>query len=110
MRPPSIPTSSPSKAKYNEDFAVGPFIIEVKGYFDTDDRKKMVLLKEQSPDLDIRLLFQRATNKLGKNSPTTYAKWCDDHGIKWAECGKEGRIPAEWIAEAQRYQEAQSHQ
>lgn len=85
------------KAKYVEDFDLGPFLIEAKGYFTPDDRKKLLLLKEQSPELDIRLLFQRATNKLHKASPTTYAKWCDDHGFQWADGGK---VPREWIAEA----------
>lgn len=87
-------------AKYVEDFDLnGRIKIEAKGYFTPDDRKKLLLLKEQSPHLDIRLLFQRASNKLHKNSPTTYGKWCDDHGFLWADGGK---VPDAWITEALR--------
>lgn len=86
------------KAKYVEDFDMnGRIIIEGKGYFTPDDRKKLLLLKEQSPHLDIRLVFERATNKLHKNSPTTYGKWCDDHGFLWSD---KGIIPVDWINEA----------
>lgn len=86
------------KAHYVEDFDLNEvFIVEAKGYFTPDDRKKLLLLKDQNPDLDIRLVFQRASNKLHKNSPTTYGKWCDDHGFKWADGGV---IPQAWVDEA----------
>jgi len=34
---------------------------------------------------------------LRRGSPTTYAMWCDKHGIKWADFRK--GIPQEWIKE-----------
>lgn len=68
--------------------------IEAKGYFSKDDRRKMLNVKEQYPHLDIRLLFQKAENKIGGNSKTTYSEWCEKNGFPWAEGDK---IPTEWF-------------
>ena len=58
-----------------------------------EDRKKHLLIKKQHPDLDIRIVFQSAKGKIRKGSKTTYADFCDKHGIVWAE--KE--IPKSWL-------------
>ncbi len=70
-------------------------IIEVKGYFDAEDRAKHLLVLEQHPSLEIRFVFQAANKKIHKSSPTTYEDWCDKYGFKHAI--KE--IPVEWIQE-----------
>lgn len=94
-----IPYTVPSrKAKYKLDFLLNSKIrIESKGYFDADDRKKMLQVRDSNPDLDIRFVFQRANNKIHKASPTTYAAWCEQHGFKWAD---KGEIPQQWLDEA----------
>lgn len=89
------------KARYTPDFIIGaeghpPLVIEAKGYMRPKDRQLLLLVKEQNPSLDIRVVFQRAQNKIHKNSPTTYAAWCDAHGIRWADGGQ---IPEEWLNE-----------
>lgn len=71
-------------------------LIELKGYFDAFDRQKHLLIKQQHPNLDIRFVFMRSSNKLNKNSPTTYGDWCDKHGFKWAS----KTIPLSWILES----------
>lgn len=87
------------KAKYKPDFP-HKVIIETKGRFVTEDRKKHKLLKEQHPNLDIRLLFNNPNARISKKSATTYAKWCDDHGIKYAKIASRANpIPQEWIDE-----------
>ena len=85
-----------TRHKYTPDFKLPNGIyIEAKGYFTADDRKKMKLVKEANPWLDIRFVFARAQNKLNKKSPTTYAKWADTHGFKWAE----KIVPHAWLQE-----------
>lgn len=89
------------KAKYNPDFIIWkrdgtPMFIETKGRFLTADRSKHLLIKEQHPDLDIRFVFQRAKQTIGKTSTTTYAKWCEKKGFRFADGGK---IPKEWFDE-----------
>lgn len=69
------------------------FYVEAKGKFDAADRSKHLLIKKQNPDVDIRFVFQRARNKIRKNSKTSYAMWCERHGFLWAE----GSIPEEWF-------------
>lgn len=70
-------------------------IVELKGFFKPSDRRKMLAVTTQYPDLDIRMVFQNPYKKLSKTSKTTYADWCDKHNIKWAS----GVIPEEWFIE-----------
>lgn len=81
---------------YTPDFAVSPHIvIETKGMWVLEDRKKMLLVKEQHPEIDFRIVFTNANKKIKKGSKTSYAMWCDKHGIKWAN----KTIPLEWVNE-----------
>jgi hypothetical protein len=95
------------KAKYTPDFKVGTIVIESKGAFGygpnrfsggdpVKERQKLILIKQQHPELDLRIVFQRASTKIRKGSPTSYAMWADEHGFKWAD---KGTIPPEWIKE-----------
>jgi len=79
---------------YTPDFQIkkNKLIIECKGLFSADDRRKMLLVTQQHPELDIRMLFQR-DNYIRKNSKTKYSDWCIKNRIKFAI----GLIPAEWI-------------
>lgn len=85
------------QATYTPDFVLldNGIIVESKGIFDADDRKKHLLIKQQHPDLDIRLVFSRANAPIYKGSPTTHANWADHHGFKWAE----KLIPDAWLKE-----------
>ena len=80
--------------KYTPDFPVSPHIvIETKGLWEVDDRMKMLRLKEQYPEVEFRMFFQNAQKKIKKGSKTSYADYCDKHGLKWAEKS----LPQEWI-------------
>lgn len=70
-------------------------IVEVKGYFDAEDRAKHLLIKEQHPAIDLRFVFQLANKKIHAKSDTTYADWCSKHGFLWAE----KTVPESWIKE-----------
>lgn len=83
-----------SKHIYTPDFPVSPHIvIETKGRWVVEDRQKMLLIIKQYPDIDFRMIFYNANQKIKKGSKTTYAMWCDKHGIKWAN----KNIPNEWL-------------
>lgn len=85
-----------SKHNYTPDFPLSPHIvIETKGRWVVEDRQKMLLIKEQYPEIDFRIVFYNANQKIKKGSKTTYAMWCDKHGIKWAN----KTIPSEWVEE-----------
>ena len=82
--------------KYTVDFTLpNGILIETKGRWTLEDRKKHLLIKKQHPNLDIRFVFQNPKGKIRKGSKTTYADYCDKHGILWAD--KE--IPNEWLLE-----------
>jgi hypothetical protein len=85
----------PKPRTYTPDFYLPEqnIYIEAKGHLDKGDRVKMQLIKQQYPDLDIRFVFVRATNKIYKGSKTSYADWANRYGFQWAE----GSVPEEWL-------------
>jgi len=85
-----------TKHLYLADFLLGNgIIIEAKGLFTSDDRKKHLIIRDQWPILDIRFLFMNSRNRLSKSSRTTYGAWCDQKGFVYAD--KE--IPQSWLDE-----------
>lgn len=86
-------------AKYTPDFVLANgIIIETKGIWGVDDRKKHLLIREQYPDLDIRLVFSNSNSKIYKGSPTSYADFCTKHGIQFAD----KLVPRDWLKEARK--------
>jgi len=85
----------PKPRTYTPDFYLPEqdIYIEAKGHLDKGDRVKMQLIKQQYPDLDIRFVFVRATNKIYRGSKTSYADWANRYGFPWAE----GSVPEEWL-------------
>lgn len=81
--------------KYTPDFKVGDIRIECKGRLTADDRKKLLLVKEQHPEIDLRLVFMYPNNKLTARSKTRYWEWAEKNGFKWADKG----VPKEWLDE-----------
>ena len=72
----------------------GSFLVETKGVLDQQTRRKMLAVKEQYPDLDLRIVFQNASNKIRRGSKTTYGEWADKNGFPWSE----GIMPPEWLS------------
>lgn len=93
----TVPYTIPeSKHSYTPDLLLpNGILVEGKGLFDADDRKKHTLIREQHPDLDIRFVFTSSRTKLYKGSPTTYGMWCEKNGFKYADKS----IPLEWLKE-----------
>lgn len=87
------------KATYRPDFKLpkpgGFFYVETKGIWDVTDRQKHHLIREQCPDIDIRFVFSNQNSRLYRNSPTTYASYCEKHDFKYAN----KTIPQEWLDE-----------
>ena len=82
--------------RYTPDFPLpNGILIETKGRFVTADRQKHKMIKACHPDLDIRFVFSNPNARISKTSKTTYAKWCEQYGFKYAK----GSIPQEWIDE-----------
>ena len=85
-----------SYRKYTPDFLLpNGIIIESKGLFTAQDRRKHLLIKKQHPDLDIRFVFESIKRKLSKKSKTTYADWCNRYGFLYHL----KLIPDKWIDE-----------
>lgn len=86
--------------KYTPDYRVfrkdgSSFLVELKGFFRSSDKLKLRCIKQQHPDLDLRIVFQNARKPSYKGAKTTYADWAEKNGFRWAE----GTIPEEWLKE-----------
>ena len=80
---------------YTPDFILPNGVyLECKGYWEPEDRRKIKNVKEQNPELDLRMVFQAPFNTISKKSKTTYAKWCERHDIPWTSFHN---IPLEWL-------------
>ena len=80
---------------YTPDFILpNHTVLECKGYWDAADRRKIKKVKEDNPDLDLRMVFQSPYNTISKKSKTTYAQWCERHDIPWTHFHD---IPLDWL-------------
>lgn len=79
---------------YHPDFEMVDhgFFIETKGLLDRDSKAKMVAVKKQNPDLDIRFVFMKADKRI-PGTKQTHAEWADRNGFPWAE----STAPEEWF-------------
>tara|TARA_R100001015_G_C4587854_1_gene143615 strand:+ start:514 stop:993 length:480 start_codon:yes stop_codon:yes gene_type:complete len=81
---------------YTPDFFLpNGIVIESKGRFTAEDRKKHLLIKKLFPELDLRFVFYNSKSTLRKGSRTTYADWCDKNNFLY--CDK--YIDENWLSE-----------
>lgn len=81
---------------YTPDFILpNGIIVEVKGRFTADDRRKHICIKKQHPTLDIRFIFESSKRKLSKGAKSTYASWCEKNKFMYSD----RVIPQEWLKE-----------
>lgn len=88
-----------STHKYIPDFVIETesgkkIYIEVKGRLEVADKKKMLLVREQHPEKDIRFVFQNAKGR-NKGQKKTFGDWADRNQFKYGH----KTIPREWLKE-----------
>ena len=66
----TVPYTVPAKNRtYLVDFTLpNGILVETKGRWTTEDRAKHLLLKQQHPELDIRIVFQNSKSKIRKGN------------------------------------------
>lgn len=74
---------------YCPDFVIscpnGKIYVECKGYFRPEDKRKLVAVKRNNPNIDLRIVFYARKEQ--------YIKWAEKNHIRWAV----ERIPTEWL-------------
>ena len=82
---------------YTPDFILpNGIVVETKGRFTLEDRKKHLWIKEQhGSKYDIRFVFSNSKSKIRKGSKTSYGDWCTKHGFQYAD----KQIPDKWFKE-----------
>jgi len=89
-------TQPEKQRKYTPDIVLeNGIVVEIKGRWVTADRQKIALVKQQYPEMDLRMVFSNSKAKISKASKTTYADYCTKLGIPFAD----KMIPDEWIKE-----------
>lgn len=91
--PALLPYPVTMSANYKPDFCLPSqcIVIEAKGRFSKADRDKMLRVKQQYPELDIRMIFQKKEKITTK---MTNLDWCEQHGFP-AAVGTS--LPLEWL-------------
>ena len=80
---------------YTPDFVLpNGVVLEAKGYWSPSDRRKVLAVKRDNPDIDLRMVFQAPFNTISKKSKTTYAQYCERHDIPWTSYAN---IPLKWL-------------
>lgn len=88
-----------SQNEYTPDLILeNGIIIELKGFFRSESRTKMSLIKVQHPKSDIRIVFQRdsvvqGAQKRKDGSRMTCSEWAKKYGFIYAI----GEIPESWF-------------
>jgi len=78
---------------YIPDFVLENGIrLECKGRLTSQDRAKLVAVKQQHPTIDLRIVFG-ANNKLNKNSQKRYMAWAAENGIR----ASIKEVPESWM-------------
>lgn len=93
---------TPKVKTYCPDFRIkkrkrngGYMYIEYKGNLRGSDRTTLRLIKQQYPEMDLRIVFEKPLNKLNRRSKTTYAMWAEQYNFPWAD----KKLPEEWARE-----------
>jgi hypothetical protein len=66
---------------YIPDFKIGHnMFYEAKGRLVSTDRTKLLAVKKQHPEIELRLIFER-DRPLNKGSPRMYSDWARENGF-----------------------------
>lgn len=68
----------------------GKVYLECKGYFRPEHKRKMIAVKKQHPEIDLRILFYPFCSLKREQQ---YIKWAVKNGFRYAI----GTIPKEWL-------------
>lgn len=81
---------------YTPDFFLpNGVIIETKGYFRPEDKRKMRAVKIANPDADIRLVFSESQTPSGRKRMAQNLRW----SLKWGFPAAEDVPPEDWYSE-----------
>ena len=91
--PPASQTRISYQLHYVPDLILpNGVVIEIKGHFPPEDRRKMLAVIRSNPQLDVRMVFQDPYRSPRGLCP---GEWCDRHGIRWADRA----IPRQWFTD-----------
>ena len=89
------------KRFYTPDFRVKgkafDFWIEVKGYWPSPERSKMLAVIQRHPTLPIFIALQTPHKRISKTSTTSYCMWCERYGIAWCPTPIPDDFLAAWV-------------
>jgi hypothetical protein len=84
--------------RYTPDFTIGDSHIEVKGWWPSSDRAKLLAVIHSNPTTRILVALENPHMTLNKKSKTTYAQWCIKHGIEWSPIPIPSDLLTQWLS------------
>ena len=79
---------------YTPDFSLSNgTLIECKGFFREEDKRKLRAVKQAYPELDLRIVFDEAKYPSQKKALDRNIKWANKYGFPYAI----GLIPKGWL-------------
>lgn len=83
---------------YTPDFSIGDLHFEVKGWWPSDERAKLLNVIRCNPKAKIIVALENPHMTISKKSKTTYAMWCKKHGIPWCRIPLPEDLIQSWLA------------
>lgn len=91
-----------SHHNYVPDFTIGDAHIEVKGYWPSSDRRKLLDTIRSNPTIKLLMAFEQPHLTLTRKSKTTYSMWCAKRGIAWCGIPIPPEFLKQWLHDPQR--------
>jgi hypothetical protein len=89
--------------RYTPDFTINDSHIEVKGWWPSSDRAKLLAVIHSNPTIRILVALENPHVTLSKKSRTTYAQWCMKHGISWSPIPIPPDLLNQWLSGKRTY-------
>jgi len=89
--------------RYTPDFTINDSHIEVKGWWPSSDRAKLLAVIHSNPTIRILVALENPHMTLNKKSKTTYAQWCMKHGISWSPIPIPPELLSQWLSGKRTY-------
>lgn len=91
-----------SHHNYVPDFTIEGSHIEVKGWWPSADRAKLLKVIRSNPTVRILMAFENPHLTLNRKSKTTYSEWCAKRGIAWCGLPIPPDFLRQWLHDPQR--------
>jgi hypothetical protein len=74
----------------------GHTLLPIYSQFMSAHRKRLLLLLEENPDVELHLLFNNPNTPISKEVKKTYGEWAELNGFEFSKMSEHSRSKYEW--------------